>query len=182
VFCEGKRTEPEYLEGFRRAWRNPRVDVEVAKERGVPLTLVEKAKLRKEEVEKEARGRHDENLLYDEVWVVFDVDEHPNLPQALDLAEGSGIEAAVSNPCFELWLLLHFRDSPGMQDRHRMQKLLRNAANSSGKAVDFSLYQNSYEDAVTRARRLAEDAARMGEPRRNPTTAFYLLTESIRSS
>lgn len=48
----------------------------------------------------------------DSAWVVLDGDEHiQNDPQnwhaALQLAEGSDIHLAVSNPCFELWYLLH---------------------------------------------------------------------------
>jgi hypothetical protein len=46
----------------------------------------------------------------DEVWCVFDVDEHPKLAEARDQANANGIQLAVSNPCFELWLLLHFQE------------------------------------------------------------------------
>ena len=47
---------------------------------------------------------------YDEIWCVFDIDEHPNVPQAVEEARQVGVEVAVSNPCFELWLVLHIRD------------------------------------------------------------------------
>jgi len=40
--------------------------------------------------------------------IVFDVGEHPKLPEALDLARRHEIAVAISNPCIELWFLLHF--------------------------------------------------------------------------
>ncbi len=44
VVSEGEVTEPEYLQGLQSACRNPRVTIEVAREHGVPKTLVRIAK------------------------------------------------------------------------------------------------------------------------------------------
>ena len=49
--CEGEATEPQYLNGFKAWCKNPRVDVEVDKDHGVPLTLVTRARNRKQEAE-----------------------------------------------------------------------------------------------------------------------------------
>lgn len=56
----------------------------------------------------------------DEFWVLIDTDHYfrgQNLPGTLGAvrtAQQSGFEIAVSNPCFELWLLLHHADiAPG---------------------------------------------------------------------
>lgn len=48
----------------------------------------------------------------DMVWCVFDRDDNTNqnLYAAEQLAEHLGYRVAFSNPCFELWILLHFRD------------------------------------------------------------------------
>jgi hypothetical protein len=47
----------------------------------------------------------------DEIWVVIDVDRYQeHLPEVARLCVDSGYNLAVSNPCFEYWLLLHFRD------------------------------------------------------------------------
>jgi GT2 family glycosyltransferase len=57
--------------------------------------------------------RRGEIQIGDEFWVLLDTDHHfrdRNLPgtlQALQEARQAGLEVAVSNPCFELWLLLH---------------------------------------------------------------------------
>lgn len=47
----------------------------------------------------------------DEKWLVVDVDEYePQLSQVAQECLNSGIKLAVSNPCFEFWLLLHFQE------------------------------------------------------------------------
>ncbi|MGB1252920.1 MAG: RloB family protein [Candidatus Promineifilaceae bacterium] len=43
----------------------------------------------------------------DQVWIVVDVDEHSTLEDTLNQCDTHGYHYAVSNPCFEFWLLLH---------------------------------------------------------------------------
>ncbi len=89
---------------------------------GTPKTLVERAVEIKTTAEKAARSGKDENLKYDSVWCVFDVDEHPYLAEAQQQARDNGISVAVSNPCFELWALLHFQEQRGHIERHEVQR------------------------------------------------------------
>jgi len=113
VVTEGEVTEPEYLHGLQRACRNPRVTIKVADQHGVPATLVRIAKQEKQEAEARAERERDENLAYDSVWCIFDIDDHPAIGETKEMARDNGIRLAISNPCIELWLLLHFRDNPG---------------------------------------------------------------------
>ncbi len=182
VVCEGAVTEPQYIKGFERWCRNSVVEVEIADKHGVPLTLVNIAKVEKDRAAKRAKREKDDNLCYDEVWCAFDVDEHPKLNEARQLAEAHDIELAISNPCSELWLWLHFREQPGAQGRDDIQRLLRDPLPGYDKHLDFSMLQAGYTNAVARARRLDEDAERMDEAGRNPSTGFYRLTESIRGT
>lgn len=179
VLCEGKNTEPQYIDGFRRWCRNPLVEVVIPNIHGVPLTLVREAKKLRDEAREQANREHDDFLAYDRVWCVFDVDEHPNLPEAMNMAKGNAIELAISNPCFELWLVLHFRDNPGLQHRHTLQSMMKGFVPNYDKRVDFSAYESTYRLALARARRLARQADDDGEPHRNPTTGVFLLTELI---
>lgn len=180
VVTEGEVTEPEYLRGFARASKNPRVEIEVITGAGVPFTIVTRAKELKIAAEKRARREHDENLRYDEVGCVFDIDEHPRISEATQMAEDNGMKLAISNPCIELWLWLHFADSPGMQDRHALQHMMRRHIPNYDKHVVFSDYADLHDDAARRARRLDDDATKDNEPNRNPTTGLWRLTESIR--
>jgi hypothetical protein len=179
VACEGERTEKEYLEGFARACRNQAMRVKIAREHGVPKSLVETAKGYKREAEAAARKQGDPYLAYDAVWCVFDVDEHPRIPDARQMARDNGIELAISNPCFELWLLLHFRGSPGMQHRDKVREMLSGYVAGYDKGVEFARYSAGYPQAVRRAEQLDKKAEEEDDAGRNPTTGVYRLTRDI---
>lgn len=181
VVAEGQVTEPEYLNGFARATKNPRVQIEVVGGVGMPRTIVELAKARKQEAEKRARRERDDNLCFDEVWCVFDVDQHPNLSDAKQMARDNSIKLAVSNPCIELWLWLHFADQPGMRHRHELQKMMKRHIPDYDKHVIYADYSTGYPAAVERASRLDTDTEADNDEGRNPTTGVWRLTESIRS-
>jgi hypothetical protein len=163
-----------------RACRNPRVRIYIPPEHGVPKRLVEIAKDHKKTAETNARRERDVNLVYNSVWCVFDVDDHPHISDARQMAADNGIELAISNPCFELWLLLHFRDGPGMQHRDKIKELLVHFVPGYDKNVKFSAFSDGYQQAVTRAKRLDNSAESDDDVGRNPTTGVYLLTEIIR--
>jgi hypothetical protein len=104
IVCEGQVTEPDYFRRFERWARNNTVQVRIHDRHGVPLTLVRWAADLKRAAESAARKEGDSFVAFDEVWCVFDVDDHPNLNDTRQLARARGIDLAVSNPCFELWL------------------------------------------------------------------------------
>ncbi|MBX3251350.1 MAG: RloB domain-containing protein [Myxococcales bacterium] len=179
--CEGQATEPRYLEGFKAWCKNPRVEIEIDDSHGVPLTLVKRAWDRKKQAEADAKREKDENLRFDQVWCVFDIDEHPHIPEAKDMAAGNGIDLAISNAAFELWLILHFRESPGPQGRYDLVRILKGFLPEYDKGtLDFTAFRDGYRAAVTRSRHLDRDADSTGWPGQNPTTGVWRLTESIR--
>lgn len=179
--CEGDVNEPQYLKGFQAWSKNPLVRVTVAGGEGDPSHVVKRAKSLKSEAEIEARREKDENLLFDDVWCLVDVDDHKRLEEVADMAKSNGIELGISNPCFELWLVLHFRESPGPQDRKFIQAMVGEFVEGYEKHVDFALFKTGYEEAVKRARCIDDDCRKMGELGRNPSTGVYRLTEAIRT-
>ena len=47
----------------------------------------------------------------DELWMIIDTDRWKNIPDIIkDCNDLDNMFVAVSNPCFELWLLLHIKD------------------------------------------------------------------------
>jgi hypothetical protein len=106
VFAEGENTEPLYLTHWHRACRD-KVIVKIAQHEGTsPFELVERAVAqRSSDLREEKRGRGD---AFDQYWCIFDVDEHPKIPEALQLAESNSINIALSGPNIELWFLIHF--------------------------------------------------------------------------
>lgn len=183
VVCEGAVTEPEYLESVSRRMRNALVEIHVEGGLGVPLALVRKAIALATAARTRAKREHDDNLEFDQVWCVHDVDDHPNLNDARQLAAANGVLLAVSNPSFELWLLLHFRPSPGQRNRNDVRKMLGKFIVGYDKHVAEAmddLWAN-YETAVKRSKKLDEEAHKAGEDGRNPTTGVHRLSEAIRN-
>jgi len=183
VVCEGKVTEPEYIRGLAGRLRCNMVKIEIVPRSGRDLRLIERALKERERADRAAEREGDAFLRYDDVWCVYDVDDTPRgrLTEARDRARKTGLRLAVSNPCFELWLLLHFRDSPGARQRADVQRMQEGYTPGYGKHVDFSLFCDGLADAERRSCELDSQARGDGEPHRNPTTGMYLLVSSIRS-
>jgi hypothetical protein len=75
LFVEGLRTENSYFTHWRRLYRD-RILVEIAPFRGGPLQLVQHAiEAKRTDAQEAKRGR---GRPHDEIWCVFDRDEHPN--------------------------------------------------------------------------------------------------------
>ncbi len=110
IVTEGEKTEPKYFEGLRSALRLAATSVEVVKAPGTdPGTIVkhgiDKHLARMKEAKRGA------GVAYEEVWAVFDSEQRlgtEQLHRALDLARREGIHVAMSSPCFEYWLILHY--------------------------------------------------------------------------
>jgi RloB-like protein len=182
VFCEGERTEPEYLDALKRqpSVRDvAAVDLRVETGQGgsVPRTLVAMAT--------EARARAiEEDAEIDEFWCVFDVEwprNHPGLDEAVQQARVNGINLAVSNPCFELWLILHFQDRAAWLDNNQARRLRRQVDGSSDKGLEASKYMPFTSDAARRAaaldkRHLRDDTV---FPHNNPSSGMHRLLAAV---
>ena len=180
VVCEGKVTEREYVDAFRIAQGANTVRVRVVAPGGDPMALVERAVELRDEAEREARRARDSYLRYDEVWCVFDVDEHRRLDEARGAAARSKIHLAVSNPCFELWLLLHFADQTAHLSAKQARDRLRKHMPGYDKHIRFGDASAGYADAVRRAKSLDDRHDTSGSPGANPSTGVHGLTERIR--
>lgn len=176
--CEGLVTEPEYLRGLKRYVRNPTLDIIVLKAAGVPKTLVDTA-VEEKRASDQRRKRHLEDG-YDEVWAVFDRDSHPMFEEARQKARDNHVWLAVSNPSFELWLLLHHQDQTAPLSRQKAAISLTQHDPSFDKHVDFDLYAPGLDAACERAREL-DRRAQDGDTDGNPTTSVHALVESIQT-
>lgn len=182
VFCEGERTEPEYLDALKRqpsVREVAAVDLRVETGRGgsVPRTLVGMAA--------DARSRViDVEAEIDEFWCVFDVEwprNHPGLEEAIQQARANGIKLAVSNPCFELWLILHFQDRGAWLDNNQARRLRRQLDGSGDKGLDAAKYMFLAADATRRAAELDRRHLRDGTvfPHDNPSSGMHRLLAAV---
>jgi hypothetical protein len=91
----------------------------------------------------------------DECWCVFDVEwpqNHPHLREAVQLAKDNGIRLAVSNPCFELWLILHFEDQTAHLNTDQAERRSRKLDGRAGKRIDADQYKPRRRNATLATR------------------------------
>jgi hypothetical protein len=184
VFCEGQRTEPEYFDGLKRlpsVRHAAAVDIRVETGRGgsVPRTLVSMA------VDARNRAIGEEGEI-DEFWCVFDVEwprNHPDLKGAIDQARQNGIELAISNPCFEIWLILHFQDRSAWLDNDNARRLRQRLDGSTDKGLNVVVYMPRKGEALRRAAELDTRHAQNGTyfPDNNPSSGMHRLIASVES-
>ena len=93
----------------------------------------------------------------------------------------SDVHLAISNPCFELWLALHFEDHEAWLNNDAAGKLRRKHDRSSGKGLAGSQYMCRRADAARRARALTAKHAGDGRefPKDNPSSGMYRFLEAI---
>lgn len=182
LVVEGAVTEKNYFEGMIAALRTTVVEFKVLGGVGVPMTIVETALKIRRAARERARVEKDQYLDYDETWCVFDVDQHPKIPEAVKLAEQHGIFLAISNPCFELWLWLHFADAPRASSAQELQIKLRQYMPDYRKHVRFAELQSGVESAIDRAMVLDQQAKITGQRFGNPSTGVWRLTRVIQST
>lgn len=183
VYCEGK-TEEKYLEDLSRNIGTNLVEIEAIGEVGVPKTMAEIAVKRKRALEGSARRYKSDSFdSFFVVWVMFDRDEHKNIPFARDLAYANGVKVAFSNPCFELWAYLHFEDHDADTHRHVMQKMLTKYMpeydHDDNPILDYNLMKDKFKDAKNRAKDMRQRRIEQGEPDGCPYTDVDLLIEQI---
>jgi hypothetical protein len=180
IFTEGLATEPSYLtEWYRR--RRDRVRVTISDFHGSPLQMVEEAvRFREADLKAERKGK---GRSYDEIWCVFDVDEHPKIPEAKALATKNSISVAISNPCIELWFILHFQDQSTFIDRGAAQRLSAELLNAAGKRLSPTACVqliDSYQVAAKRAKALSVLHKGNGSPiGENPSSDMWKIVNSI---
>jgi hypothetical protein len=154
---------------MRRHFRNSPVAVKVLPEVGAPTQLVAYAA---KVWERDADG-------FDEVWRVFDVDEFgTDVETAIAAARRAKISLAISNPCFEFWLLLHFAEHGAWLDGAgaAKAKLCQHLAGYDKTEVDFGVFAPGVQDAIDRGRRLSESGRSHTD---NPSTTMWQLARAV---
>ncbi len=183
IACEGKKTEYGYFEEIRKSMRLPTLRVFVVHPDATdPLSIVQAAIDYLQERKNEKAW-----TAGDRAWAVFDGDEHRlenpvNWNDALQLAQSKEIHLAISNPCFEFWYLLHYREHAAHLTRQAAQRLLRSHVAEYEKAN--KLWPVPLEpltaEAIQRAKHLARRAEANGlELHTNPCTSVSELVESL---
>jgi hypothetical protein len=163
VMCGGTRTELDYFAALTSVRPNREIKVTVRGKGIAPDQLVRHAK------------RIGDS--YDEMWCVVDTDEF-DIAKAARLADELGVRLAVSNPCFELWLLLHFEDHRTVARSYKelRPKLIKHVPGYDKCRLDFTQYDPGVTDAVSRGERLDPSGK---DHDRNPSTGVWKLVRQV---
>ena len=181
IICEGRETEPNYLNGFCDAEGINRANVTViaGDEETDALRLVRKA-----------QRRFETDRDFDAVFVVCDcADERLAAAYALasrPMKHITGrwitIDLIVSRPCIELWLLLHFEYvSRPFPSAASVIDMLRRHVTEYNKA-DWDIFakvQAGLDRAIVNAARLKLELAATGA--QSPDTDMPRLIEKLRT-
>lgn len=195
VAAEGSVTEKQYFEGLRdRAVIDPRrVRIEVIGAADDTSSAPQYVLSRLDEF----RKRHQLNDALDQLWLVIDTDHWSapshlrNLDQVIQQARQKGFHAAVSNPCFELWLLLHFTDDVSGIDvaiepraaGRRCVDLLRRLCGSYDKSnLQIELYDRERVIAAIDRARALDTAPADRWPQAAGTRVYRLAHELLQQS
>ena len=138
---------------------------------------------------------------FDECWIVIDRDAvefkgkgfgghtEENFNQAINEAEKNNVKVAFSNPCFELWIVLHFeyRDTQVLRDdiQHKALEKINSllAQKNKLKNVDelknfeelYSILKDKTSLAIKFAQKLSENEAKQ----KNPSTSVHKLVNAL---
>lgn len=123
IASEGTKTEPAYFESLAldENYRNPRIKVEVIRRNNTKSSpahvMKELDRIRKQFAQHKG----------DELWLVLDRDKwtEGELSNVVQQVEQKAYSLADSNPCFEIWLLLH-RTSLDEYDEDGLTDLMQN--------------------------------------------------------
>lgn len=188
IYCEGENTEPGYFRALRRHLRSALIEIEV-EPTGAPITIAERAvsRARSEGLAKPSRKRPANSYeTGDQVWAVFDRDEHEHFNKAVALCEQHGVQVGRSNPCFEIWLILHFEEFDRQDDRHQVCRHLRSIHPeydpNGAKTCDWAHLIEAIAAAERRAQVQLVRREQEGFPFGTPSTTVGVLTQAIRDA
>lgn len=187
IVCEGERTEPIYFNALKQERKLSSVTVKHARGATAPRQVVERAIVLRDERARAAR--RGEDVPFDQVWCVVDGDGTGAVEAAHVLAEEdrkkcgkkkAGIQIADSMPCFELWLLLHFRYTTAPEDNSSglegaLSSVIGRPYEKNAPPMEELLPR--IEDAVQNAERLANHCEQSNT--QNPHTAVHELVKVL---
>lgn len=175
IVCEGKKTEPLYFGHFREALRS------VASIKLVSTNTTDAPGLARDaRTQSERYGL--ETKKGDRAWIVFDADENSQaqIDECSKIAHRIDADIALSNPCFELWYLLHFEDRKEAIDRKDALARLHRHLPDYGKGIDCcDALESVKTTAMERARALEARWGAAPSLSANPSTGVWRLVEEL---
>lgn len=192
IVSEGSKTEPLYFKEIQAAYglHSANVQVQPSEHGTAPIQVVQYAQ---QLFEKGDLHKRIAPKVFDQVYAVFDRDDHNSYREALDQAasldgklkndnkQAVSFKAVASVPSFELWLLLHYEDIQAPINRGEVMRRLRKPGNlpgyEKGTGGVFATTRNRLDTATQRAEALDGKFSAYDEP--EPYTAVGKLVARL---
>jgi len=161
VFCEGE-TEIAYVKFLRSLYRAP---IQVIPKKGksnISEDFIVKSK--NEYVQTDQ----------DKVFLMYDLDVDGMLEQ---LQKIPNAELLVSNPCVELWFLLHYQDQKTEISSDKCIKKLQKLSKEYKKGT----LSEEEKDVLAKNKELAIERAKALDVLNNPSTTIYRLLDLLKN-
>jgi hypothetical protein len=183
VVTEGD-TEELYLDCFKCYFNHKALKTNNTTETA-PGQLLERAERLWEESRERPRHSRDTSyfvLPYDSVWIVFD--RNGNAPKKIanttKKAKLKKIKIAFSQPCFEIWLLLHFIYSDReFSNCKEVGVALKKYDSVYSKTANFEKYMPKIKTAIDNSKKLHQFAIEHGIDSKSHTTFHELIEELL---
>ena len=170
IACEGAVTEPKYFNGLKEKLHASRIRVLILQRLDASRSSPEAIKGMMNNFVRLESLRDG-----DQLWLVIDRDSWPikTISEVAQDCHQKGYFLAVSNPCFEFWLLLHFEDVAN-QAEERKKEIFQNKKDFLKKEIvrileeypnahsifDFDDFDHRTKEAVRRARQMDDPNVR----------------------
>jgi RloB-like protein len=181
LICEDTNSAPLYFSAIKRV---SNANIEIIPGAGTPEVIAAKAV---EEARKRGFLGKRKGLEWyaksDQVWAVFDRDEHQHFDQGVTMCAENGILLARSNPCFEIWLILHVEDFHKPHERDQVLdhlcSLRPEYKEGKGRALDYDKLIKELPKAEARAEAQLKARSGEGDPFGPPSTTVFELTKAL---
>lgn len=160
VFCEGK-TEASYVAYLRKNFRIP---IQIK-------TKISGSRINENQIK--SCLKHETKTSKDKIFLLYDLDVDGVLDRILAIKNA---ELLISNPCIELWFLLHFQNQTANLNSEHCLQLLKGHITNYKKGSQRESIMNEICDRVDKA---VERANQLNSPK-NPSTTVQVFIEIIR--
>ena len=181
IVCEDQKSAPNYFNALRDELKLPALSVVVASSDGrtQPIQVVQTAI----NMCDKAESKDNDDDPFDEAWAVIDGDYGVEINNARNSAAAHEpkIKLAITTPCFEYWIILHFEDYGTTQKTSAqiVSQLEKNIPDYGKGSTKFGSIVGRYKDAMCRAKR-GRDTGEFPNPEdQNPCSEIDKLIDSI---
>ena len=175
LVCEGSKTEPLYFSELCKDIDKSKSNIDIKTNKEINISYINSKYTDPLNLVKFADKIFNNGYLdvvrrnaLDEIYVIFDRDDHSEYKDAIDEANRKNkkfknnfgktvlFKSLPSNPCFEIWLLLHYRDINNLPDREELFSELDKKLDGYKKgAIDtYNKTKENIYKACERAKRL----------------------------